>query len=314
MLKIRRFIQGEDEPAWITVWNRAFREFEEFRTMTLEDMLGSEKAPNFDAKGMFIAELAGKPVGVVNAYIDKERKEKKGFIRVLGVAPEHRRKGIGRKLSEKAIDSFKKRGIESVETGGVMGKPEAIKLWESMGFQQVRVFSLMTRGLSSLPSRIGENRDVTLRKIKHPPSAADIRLVNQLENETFSEHYNFRPATVEETTFFLTKEPTFRNQEWLIVYSGKTPVGYVGVGMDRKYNTERKKKAAWIMDIGVLKTHRLKGVGTRLMLEAMQVMKTKGMKEAMLGVDDQNPTKAIKLYEKVGYQVARKDIAYQKTI
>jgi mycothiol synthase len=289
-------------------------EFEEFRTLTLEDMLQSAKAPNFDDKGMFIAELAGKPVGVVNAYIDKERKEKKGFIRVLGVAPEHRRKGIGRKLADKAIDSLKKRGIELVETGSSMNKPEAIKLWESMGFKQVRVFSLMTRSLSSFPSGIGENKDVTLRKIKQPPSEADIRLVNQLENETFSEHYNFRPATVEETTYFLTREPTFREQEWLIAYSGKTPVGYVGVGIDRKYNTERKTKAAWIMDIGVLKTHRLKGVGTRLMLEGMQIMKIKGMTEALLGVDDQNPTKAIKLYEKVGYQVKRKDIAYQKTI
>jgi len=38
------------------------------------------------------------------------------------------------------------------------------------------------------------------------------------------------------------------------------------------------------------------------------------MTEAMLGVDDQNPTKAIKLYEKVGFKATRKDIAYQKTI
>jgi len=38
------------------------------------------------------------------------------------------------------------------------------------------------------------------------------------------------------------------------------------------------------------------------------------MIEAMLGVDDQNPTKAIKLYEKVGFEATRKDVAYLKTL
>jgi ribosomal protein S18 acetylase RimI-like enzyme len=50
------------------------------------------------------------------------------------------------------------------------------------------------------------------------------------------------------------------------------------------------------------------------MIEGMKLLKAKGMNEAMLGVDDQNPTKAIMLYEKVGFKATRKDIAYQKTI
>jgi len=38
------------------------------------------------------------------------------------------------------------------------------------------------------------------------------------------------------------------------------------------------------------------------------------MTEAMLGVDDFNPTKAIKLYEKVGFKVVKKDFTYEKTL
>ncbi len=262
---------------------------------------------------MLIAELDGEPVGIVNGYVDKERKEKKGFLYNFGVTPEYRRRGIGRALAQKTIESLRERGMETVEASAVMTKPAAMGLLESMGFSQVRVFSLMKRNLDSLPSDVGENMEVTLRRFQQP-SEDDIRLITQLGNETFSEHYNYRPATLEETRFFLTQDPIFREQEWFIAYTGDLPVGYVGVGIDEKFNTEKNAKAAWILDIGVLKTHRLQGVGTRLMLEAMKLMKAKDMNEAMLGVDDQNPTKAIKLYEKVGYQVARKDIAYQKTI
>lgn len=312
MLKIRRFIQGKDETIWIGMVNKAFMEFDDFRTATMKDMLNSEKSPSFDATGMFMAELDRDSVGFVNAYVDKNREEKKGFIRVLGVVPDHRRKGTGRVLAEKAVESLKERGMETVEAMAV-GDTPAIGLWESMGFQQVRVFSLMKRSLNSLPADVEKNANLTLRKILEP-SEEDIELVNRLENETFREHYNFRPATIEETKFFLTQDSAFKEQEWLIAHLKGSPIGYVGIGTDQKYNVEKNVKAAWILDIGVLKAHRFKGVGTRLMLEAMKLMKAKDMNEAMLGVDDQNPTKAIKLYEKVGFKTERKDIAYQKTI
>lgn len=69
-----------------------------------------------------------------------------------------------------------------------------------------------------------------------------------------------------------------------------------------------------ILDIGVLKPHRRKGIGTRLMLHGMNLLKAKGMTIAMLAVDDWNVTKAMRLYEKVGFKVAKKDIAYEKNI
>ncbi len=86
------------------------------------------------------------------------------------------------------------------------------------------------------------------------------------------------------------------------------------VGIDQKYNKERNTRLGWILSIGVLKQNRLRGIGTRLMIEGMKVLKAKGMTEVMLGIDDQNPTKAIKLYEKVGFEAIRKEIAFQKNL
>jgi len=313
MLKVKRFVLGRDEGVWVTVWNKAFKEFEDFRNITVDEALIMEKSPTFDAAGMFIAELNSEPVGMVNAYVDKLREEKKGFIRMLGVVPEYRRRGIGRALAEKAIERLKERGMETVEATAVMGKPEAIELWESMDFKNVRIFSLMKKDLKNIPSNVGENLEVQLRKLQKG-TLEDLKLLNWLSNETFREHYNYRPGTVEEIRYFLEQDPMFKEQEWFIANLENLPVGYIGTGIDPKYNEEKNTRAGWILDIGVLKPNRRRGVGTRLMIEAMKLLKTKGMTKAMLGVDDQNPTKAIKLYEKVGFKATRKDIAYQKRI
>jgi len=313
MLKIRGFVRGRDEDVWVSVWNEAFGEFEDFRSISVEDMLKSEENPAFDAAGMFLVELDGKPVGIVNAYVDKMREEKKGFIRVLGVVPEYRRRGVGRSLAQKAIESLKERGMQTVEASAVVGKPEAVNLWEGMGFYGVRVFSLMRRSLENIPSGIGENNEATLRTFRKG-SMDDLKLLNWLSNESFKEHYNYRPDSVEETRYFFEQEPTFKEQEWLFVLLKNTPVGYVGVGIDETYNKEKRTRAGWILSIGVLKPNRLKGIGTRLMIEGMRLLKARGMTEALLGVDDQNPTKAIKLYEKTGFIVLRKDQAYQKAV
>jgi ribosomal protein S18 acetylase RimI-like enzyme len=46
----------------------------------------------------------------------------------------------------------------------------------------------------------------------------------------------------------------------------------------------------------------------------MRRLKAMGMTSAMLGVDDWNVTKAMHLYEKVGFKVAKKDLAYERSI
>lgn len=50
------------------------------------------------------------------------------------------------------------------------------------------------------------------------------------------------------------------------------------------------------------------------MLQGLATLKAKGMTSAMLGVDDRNVTKAMILYEKVGFKVIKKDLTYEKRV
>lgn len=69
--------------------------------------------------------------------------------------------GIGRKLTEKAIKSLKKRGMEKAEVLATEKMKNAKKLFESMDFELVRILSEMKIKLDTVPLSIGENEEVT---------------------------------------------------------------------------------------------------------------------------------------------------------
>ena len=312
MLTIRSFIQGKDEEIWLKIYNAAYKEYDDFRPSTMEDMEKAEKSPNFDATGRFIAEWNGEPVGCVNAYVDKKREEKKGFIRRLAVIPEFRRRGIGKDLVAKAFESLGERGMKCVESWTEKDRVACKSLFESMEFQLIRIFSRMRSPLETIPSNIGEHKEVKIRAMQM--NTNDIKLLNWLENETFKEHFDFRPETFEETKYFVETRPWCDIAEYFFAYLDGKPVGHVGAGIDTKFIKYKGIRRGWIMTIGVLKPLRINGIGTALMLHALKFLKSKGMNEVELGVDDLNPTKAIELYKKVGFNIVKKDLTYLKTI
>lgn len=188
-------MKGEDEETWLRMRNESFKEYDDFRPSTMEDMEIQEKSPNFDPVGMYIAEVKGKPVGRVQAHVDRERKEKKGFIQGLCVIPTYRKKGIGRALLETALSSLKERKMETAQAWSRDDKPVVKHLLESTGFRAIRIFSTMRRDLDS-PMNVEVNKDVTFRSMNE--TSEDIQLMRELNNEAFKEHFNFRPSTLEE--------------------------------------------------------------------------------------------------------------------
>jgi ribosomal protein S18 acetylase RimI-like enzyme len=76
----------------------------------------------------------------------------------------------------------------------------------------------------------------------------------------------------------------------------------------------QKKNVAWLAVLGVLKPFRSRGIGKALMIHAMHHLKQQGMREAMLGVDDTNITKAIKIYQSLGFEIIFKSYWYLKEL
>jgi diamine N-acetyltransferase len=313
MLNIRRFVKSLDEPVWVKVLNASRKERDEWRAITAEEMLRQEEGdPGYDLEGRFIAELDGRPVGVVHANVDRFREESKGFIR-LDVPPEHRGRGIEPQLLDIALAELKARGMAIAQASADSNQQDYMELLKGSGFSHVRVGSIMEIDLANVAHNIGENTQVAIRSLQQDREE-DIELFNWLGNETFKEHFNYRPDTVEEIRHFLSSDLYYNVKEVFFAVLDSEPVGYVGIGIDNKYNLEKNIKAGDIFSIGVLRKHRRTGVGARLMLQGLEALKAKGMTRALLGVDDYNPTKAIKLYEKVGFTVKKKGFTFEKQL
>jgi len=307
-------VKGVDEPIWVEVLNAAYKEYEDWwRAITVEEMLLEEKRPSFDLKGRFIAELDGKPVGIVHAHVDKLREDKKGFINDFCVIPEFRGRGADERLAELAMSELKKRGMNVIQAWTDYKRNDRMELLEKYGFTHVRSVSDMKIDLANIPLHIEENTQVAIRLLRKNMEE-DIKLLNWLSNECFKEHPNYRPSTIEETRHSLLSDTKFKEQEYFFAMLNQKSVGYIGVGIDEKYNIEKNVKNGFILSIGVLKPYRRKRIGTKLMLQVLETLKEKGMTQAMLDVNDFNPTKAIRLYEKIGFHVVKKYLIYEKRL
>jgi len=314
MLNIRRFVRGADEPIWVGVLNAARKGREDFRAITVEEIVRQEKEdPKFDPEGRFIAELEGRPVGVVHARVDKLREEKKGFM-PFDVLPESRGRGIEQQLVETGLRELRDRGMTTAQASLDSRELAYVGPLEGLDFRQVRVISMMEMDLADVSQNIGENKQVAIRTLQKDRDD-DIKLWTWLWNETFKEHFNFRPETVEDVKCFLFSDLYLdKLKEIFFAELDGESVGYIGAGIDEKYNLEKDVLRGDIFTIGVLKKYRRRGIGARLMLYALETLSAWGMTKATLGVDDYNPTKAIGLYEKVGFKVTKKDLVFEREL
>jgi ribosomal protein S18 acetylase RimI-like enzyme len=311
LLKFEHFIQGSDELKWVRIWNEVYGKRWDNVPMTVRQFRKLEKHPDFEAEEMFIAMLDGKPVGIVRAHVHRE--EKKGFVVWFAVRPKFRGQGIEHKIAEKALEEFEKKGMKTVQTSVDSNEESLIRMWENLGFKLARRISVMNADFATLASSIGENSEVELKFLRRD-SDKDLKMLNWLQNESFKEHFNYRPNPIEWTTYFVRKDPFFTVQKWIFAMLNGKHVGFVGTGIEESYNKARNTKVGWILSIGVLKSYRKIGIGTRLILQSMNLLKRMSMTSARLAVDDWNVTKAIHLYEKVGFKVAREEIFYEKDL
>jgi ribosomal protein S18 acetylase RimI-like enzyme len=85
--------------------------------------------------GVFVAEQAGQIVGYITTTIDRE--SSKGRIPNLAVAAEARRRGIGRRLIEQALDYFRRERLAYAMIETMTNNPAGQHLYPACGFQEV---------------------------------------------------------------------------------------------------------------------------------------------------------------------------------
>ena len=215
---VRRFLKGVDEPAWIELLNAEYRDYVSWwRGTTVEEMLELEKSPVFDFEGRFIAEVDGKPVGLIHAHVEKSGGEKRGFIRDFCVLPSFRGSKVEERLLDAAVNEFRRRGVSCMRAWTSIGRADRIRFLKNSGFWFSHRTIDLRISLADMLVNIGENMEVVIRPLRGEVER-DIGELNWLVNECFRDNPLHVPQTVEETRQSLLDNSILGWQEFFFAF------------------------------------------------------------------------------------------------
>ena len=309
-VSIRRYEPGRDDEMWVGTYNRARAGAPEFVPETVEELGRERERPWFSAAGRFLAEMDRVVVARVDAsYRDEDRELGVGFIDGPYVVPEAQRRGIGKALLERALASLRERGARRAENGAGDWNMAALAFLRKHGFEPSHTYSRMERDLAPV-SGIGENREVELAPVR--VNDEDIAVLYRLMDSAYAEYHNFTMGTLEHFNWFVRHQGDGGTciERYFALESGR-PVGYVVMAIEHEENGRLGVKRGGVYTVGVLKEHRGRGIGTRLLLHTLERLRALGMESAVLSVDDQNVTGARRVYERVGFRVVRRFTSFE---
>ena len=128
--------------------------------------------------------------------------------------------------------------------------------------------------------------------------------------EAFRDHWEHRDEPLEEWREWLLEAPTFDPSFWFLARDGDEIAGLslcrVDLSGDRKHG--------FCSVLAVRRAWRRRGLGLALLRHSFVEMERRGMTRASLGVDAENLTGAVALYERAGMRVARRNDCWQKKL
>ena len=99
---------------------------------------------------------------------------------------------------------------------------------------------------------------------------------------------------------------------YVIAWDGDEIAGGVTNAIYRAENEAFGRRRGWLETVFVRRAWRRRGLGAAIVARALARLREAGMSEAMLGVDSANPSGALGLYERAGFEVHTRSFAYRK--
>ena len=141
-VRLRPFVPGVDDDAWLRVNNRAFAHDPDQGGWNAATLHGRTAEPWFDPAGLLLAEddagLAGFCWTRVHPAAPPAEPERVGEIYVIGVDPDRQGTGLGRALVVAGLASLAERGVEHGMLFVDTENAPALALYEALGFTTTR--------------------------------------------------------------------------------------------------------------------------------------------------------------------------------
>jgi ribosomal protein S18 acetylase RimI-like enzyme len=140
-----------------------------------------------------------------------------------------------------------------------------------------------------------------------------LRPIHDAHHEAFRGEWDFREAEEEDFRMFLD-DPLRDESMWKIAWAGDTIVGQVKSFINAEENAEMGYLRGYTEYISTHVDWRNQGIAGALLAGSLSELKGRGMKEAALGVDTDNPGGAFQLYTKLGFELRSYQAAFAKPL
>jgi ribosomal protein S18 acetylase RimI-like enzyme len=234
----------------------------------------------------------------------------------VALLPEWRRMGIGRALLHacqrrlREIAADLPAATESVfHTNSPEGDIGANEVLRREGYRPARYSYTMVRPtLDSVPEiPIPERLEV------RPARPEAYRRIFEANEEAFQDHWGYIPRTDEDFERWLG-EPATDPSLWQVAWDGDEVAGMVLPFIHADENAHYHRLRGYTEDVCVRRPWRRRGLARALLARSLQALRERGMTEAALGVDVENPSGALQLYESLGYRPVQRWTVYRKAI
>jgi mycothiol synthase len=232
------------------------------------------------------------------------------------VHPDWRRRGIGtsllhqneaRALALAATHNTNRPKVLGLYSGERQAGRQAIA--ERAGYAPQRWFFEMTRPLDELPPLADLPDGIELRTA----TADQMRQIFTADVEAFQDHWGGFDSSEEGFQRWIDS-PSLDLSLLLMAWVGDEVAAGVVNSIYPAENEALGQLRGWLDSVFTRRAWRHRGLARALIVRSLHLLKERGMTTAVLGVDADNPSGALGLYERVGFVVESRGSAYRKAM
>jgi mycothiol synthase len=267
------------------------------------------------ARDLFIVDVNGRIVGYGRTEWTDEPDGTRFHQVICFLDPQYRRRGIGRAmqaaLEARALEVLAEHPTKAeafFRTDSSDGDPGAGAIFTQAGYVPVQFGYVMVRpNLDPVPdAKLPDGVEI------RPVEDADVRPIWDAAVEAFRDAWGFSEPSERDFELYANDPIQADRTLWRIAWDGDQVAGQVRGFINHDENERFGAKRGWVENISVRRRWRKRGLARALIASTIDELRARGMTEAALGVDTQNVSGALRLYESVGFRPESKSTLWRK--